>query len=520
MYLFILVSLISTHVGRAKGNGEVSGALKSSVALILMLCASLAQTVMGFGEETKVRAVYKLSVVNDSLVSPEHVRCVSNKSEKGLVEEIYCASGAGRLVRRLLYVDTRAPPGIVLDFNDSLILGISLHDCMKSCAVGGWKDEHDGDVDTPAVLGLQVASPCCGSRHSAFVLDVSRRIIKQFYALSHITLSTERFDCTIRQVYQAFLSPNDVGLSFPVELYVCEARISNIISEISGRSIMGLLRAEISTRRAVEGILLPREVLRSISGWIGSAKNSDMSLQDVGACSFEKHGEAKASTVGPREQLVCKIPTELRGSLPVLKLVVDVCGGTSLQNFESSSLFVDFNQMIDKEGYLRLDSSGSISAALEKEAGPLQVPKVVIGALFLRDLILSLSRDSDVQSPASGLPLMSIRASKFNSNGPIPKINELPKEKIACAASKECKSGEVRFVSLNRCGTSTDCSNFLPFHYNPKSLRCELNVDLVLALGTLGALFILTEVAVLLMRRHIGKLLQSAAGEALALKRK
>ncbi|EKF38645.1 hypothetical protein MOQ_001148 [Trypanosoma cruzi marinkellei] len=485
-----------------------------------MLYVSLAQTVMGLGEETKVRAVYKLSVVNDTLVSPEHVRCVSEKHGEGLVEESLCASGAGRLVRRLLYVDTRAPPGIVPNFNESLVLGISLEDCMKSCAEGGWKDEHDGDVGTPAVLGLQVASPCCGSRNSAFVLDVSRRIIKQLHALPHVTLSTERFDCTIRQVYQAFLSTNDVGLSFPLELYVCEARVSNIISEISGRNIMGLLRAEISTRTAVEGILLPREVLTSISGWIGSAKNSDMSLQDVGACSFEKHVEAKASTVRPREQLVCKIPTELRGSLPVLKLVIDVCSGTSLQNFESSSLFVNLNQMIDNEGYLRLNSSGSISAALEKEVGLMQVPKVVIGALFLRDLILSLSRNSDAHSPASGLPLMSMRASKFNSNDPIPKINELPRNKGACAASKECKNGEVHFVSLNRCGASTDCSNFLPYYYNPKTLQCELKVGLVLALGSLGVLFILTEVAVLLMRRHLGKLLHSAAGEALASKKK
>ncbi|RNF00036.1 hypothetical protein TraAM80_07854 [Trypanosoma rangeli] len=506
------------------GKLGVSQMLRSSVVLALMLLASSTLALSGVGEHVGALFVYRLSVKDGRLVSEERVNCTSLPGEAGLVKESLCSTGVGRLVRGLLLIDLRAPPGISHGFDVELRDFASLSQCVRSCTNGGvgllfdQKAINNSETGPPAVLGLHVGSPCCGEGYAVFVLDVSARKIAQYEVWSPSPPENFVFDCQVWQINQmpfggAYMG---LGLIFPVGLYLCDVPVSNIVSDIDDRILVGLLQAEISVTEAVEGIFFPREVLTGISGWIASKPNSETSLRDAGACSFQK--QITTLTETPKEQLVCKVPNLLKGLLPVLKIVVKLCIDHTQTKFSESSLFVDLNQMVDREGHLRLNSSGSISAALKDSNNAVEMPKVVIGVLFIRDLVISFARNPSFSPPTAGLPLVEMHASNFNSDGFFPGMNASRKESIACVLPKQCGRGEYYFPSIDRCGAPPDCGSFLPYRYNTETLRCEINIKLALIIFALSSLFILTDVALLLMRRHMEKLLRTLAEEELAQK--
>ncbi|ESL07050.1 hypothetical protein TRSC58_05267 [Trypanosoma rangeli SC58] len=504
------------------GKRGVSQTLRSSVVLVLMLLAFPTLTLSDVEARVGASFVYRLSVKDGRLVSEERVRCASFPDEAELVDESLCSTGVGRLVRSLLYIDLRAPPGISHGFDIELRDLASLSECVRSCTNGGVGllfDQNttiNSDTGSPAVLGLHMGSPCCGEGYAGFVLDISARKIAQYEEWPPKLPENCVFDCQVWQINRVPFGSTSLGLVFPVELYLCDAPVSNIFSDVDDRILMGLLQAEISVTEAVEGIFFPREVLTGISGWIASKPNSATSLRDAGACSFQK--QVTTLTKTPQEQLVCKVPNQLKGFLPVLKIVVELCIDQTQTKFSGSSLFVDLNQMVDQKGYLRLNSSGSISAALKDFNNAVGLPKVMIGVLFIRDLVISFARNPSFSLPKAGLPLVEMHASKFNSDGFIPGMNASRTESIACVLPKRCGEGEYYFLSIGRCGAPPDCGSFLPYRYNTETLRCEMNIELALLMFALSFLFILTDVGLLLMRRHMEKLLRTVEEEELAQK--
>ncbi|RNF25569.1 uncharacterized protein Tco025E_02249 [Trypanosoma conorhini] len=510
---------MSIDAGQRMGKRGAPQTLRLGVVLLLVLLAALTLTLPGTEAGVGAKVVYRLSVMKGRIVSEERVYC--NDTRLGSeVKESRCANGVGRLQRDPLLVDLRAPPGISRSFDPLLLVAVSVSDCVKSCVNGGWcfkgdDEEPSGDgTSAPPVLGLHVGSPCCGEGYVSYVLDVPSRTITQYEGPLPRFSRNSVFDCQVWQINQVPYAIDQGGLIFPVELFFCEVPVSNVVSELDDSTLVGLLQAEISMTESVDGIRFPREALIGISGWIVSEPHSGKTLRDAGLCYFSK--DAAGGGMAEEEQLVCRLPNGLRGFLPVLKIVVKVCIESTQIHFVDSAIFVDLNQMVDAEGYLRLNSSGSLSAALEKSNDGAPLPKVVIGVLFLRDLAIYFSRNSDPEMPTFGMPVVKMAASNFNSDGRIPGMNASRKESMACALPKKCGKGEFYFESINRCGISPNCGRFLPYRYNPNTLRCEANIKLILAVAVLGALFILTDVAVLMMRRNVGKLLRSAAEEELA----
>ncbi|KEG08804.1 hypothetical protein DQ04_06421000 [Trypanosoma grayi] len=479
------------------------------VVLLLAVFGSFSCAMGGSAEEMGAHAVYRLSVANDTLISKEHVVCMSEKALGWDTQEAECDSGVGRLVRRLLIISTYFPPGIVK--MQERLPGGNLDECP--CLNFACEDGlNDGSVSQPGFLGLAVGSPCCGSMYSTFVLDVAKRTLVQSMTLPTLLGSNPLgFSCLLRQSIQGMMPLDEGGLSFSVSVYLCHARISNIISERDGRTLMEVLTAVISTNEAVMDLLLPREVLRAISGWL-AAGPAATSLYDAGHCSFVRGpGNSRSSSHSRKEYLECKISPEFINHLPELEFSVQTCRykNTFDMAYRTSVLYVDMNRMVDADGYLRIQSSGSITESLE-EGGKLPLPKVVFGALFLENAVFSVTRYVRPGSAVAGFPMMLMEVARQgppgNDGG-----EDGPMDEKSCAVPKTCRVGKKLFTSLNRCGASPDCGGIISHHYHPDTLECEVSLEVIGALGVLSLLFIATDVAILLLRWRVEKMTMSAA---------
>ncbi|ORC88083.1 uncharacterized protein TM35_000181400 [Trypanosoma theileri] len=470
-----------------------------------------------------VKRVFKLSVLNDSLVSREQVLCLTEATGTFVEEESLCPSGFGRTMRRMVYIKTQYPPGIFRVLKNSPTrFGVSfpLEECMRfkcndddddydSSSGGGDSDEEDYAY----VVGLSVASPCCGSLYTSFTIDPSSLTMVQS---SNIVLNDRGFlstsFCALRQVSIEQLPLASVGIPFPARLFLCNEVVSTIVNEFTGRTITHLLRAVVSTNTAVTRMLFPREVLRAISGWISDGTSDiSASLHDAGACVF---------LTTPYEHMACKIPPSLLNELPTMKMEVQGCRSRLVSNnyFWITLFDIDLKKLVDEDGFLRLGCSGSVSEALRRGAHDWEIPRIVLGALFLKDARISVTRNFADGVNARGIPIM-VLASEKGERGRSPPTSDAYEVK-GCAGRKTCEGKHVLFTSLNRCGMSPDCSDVISYRYDAETLECKLNVQVITSMSVLSVLVIISDVALLFLQRHVEKLTQTATNEMMQAKAK
>ncbi|KAH9600755.1 hypothetical protein LSM04_004402 [Trypanosoma melophagium] len=487
--------------------------------LLLILFGAISQATAYSADSTPViKAVYKLSVLNDSLVSREQIFCVSTGVVSSVVEEHLCPSGFGRARYRMMYIKTQYPPGVLRIPNNELTSGDTrftiIQKCMNYSCDGDYgyngdldssnDDYNDNDDGYTYVVGLAVASPCCTSEFTTFLIIPSSLKMVQSTATTITFPDFEPFlSCTIHQVALEQMTSSALGLQFPVKLYLCGALVSTIVSEINGRTLLTVLTAVISTNRAVSRVLFPREVLRAISGWIsdGSTESgAGLSLHDAGACVFVE---------GPEEHMSCAIPLSLQNNLPILTIEVQRCNNRLRANSNSwAKIFcIDLNKLVDKDGFLRIWSSGSVSEALQRGAQEWEIPRVVVGALFLQESRITVTRNPVGDMPARGLPVLLLE-SESSALLRTPK-SLLHSEERGCGSKKTCTGKEVLFTSLNRCGMSPECGNTIAYHYDGETLQCKLNVHVIASLSLLSALVIVSDVVVLLLQWHVEKMMQA-----------
>ncbi|CAJ1020531.1 hypothetical protein Q4I32_002298 [Leishmania shawi] len=164
---------------------------------------------------TAVRAVYEaMQLTSDNftlgswepLRSSAYVLCDANgdsfsdaaaRSASPAVDFIaqaWCTSyGMGILVNQSVHWSTMAPPGLQLGNSSMLSSRALLWDCLTySCDMENLIVAHSaGQAPSPAVGGLGVSTPCCGSTNSTFVLYMTRGLLVQSAALPVAALNRE-----------------------------------------------------------------------------------------------------------------------------------------------------------------------------------------------------------------------------------------------------------------------------------------------------------------------------------------
>ncbi|CAC9471358.1 conserved hypothetical protein [Leishmania infantum JPCM5] len=319
---------------------------------------------------TAVRAVYEAAQLTRSnpawgsqrpLRSDSYVLCVANggggsggaanssSTAVDLIARAWCTeSGKGILVKQSVFWSMLASPGLQLS-DSSMVSSRALSwDCLTySCDMENTIVAHatvnasSSSTDVtytsplPAVGGLGVSTPCCGSTNSTFVLYMTRGLLVQSATLPVTALNNEaaalysafidaesardplgersnknssgggggsgadraeavtakdlvagpsrskEMDfCLVRQLAPSFYARSarsdrgDGGAVFAVNASICGADISDRINEQDATLVMRGYTAVLTAAEGVEALSFPKELIVGIASWIASTRHN------------------------------------------------------------------------------------------------------------------------------------------------------------------------------------------------------------------------------------------------------
>ncbi|TPP47765.1 hypothetical protein CGC21_1735 [Leishmania donovani] len=497
--------------------------------------------------DTAVRAVYEAAQLTRSnpawgsqrlLRSDSYVLCVANggggsggaanssSTAVDLIARAWCTeSGKGILVKQSVFWSMLASPGLQLS-DSSMVSSRALSwDCLTySCDMENTIVAHatvnasSSSTDVtytsplPAVGGLGVSTPCCGSTNSTFVLYMTRGLLVQ---------SKEMDFCLVRQLAPSFYARSarsdrgDGGAVFAVNASICGADISDRINEQDATLVMRGYTAVLTAAEGVEALSFPKELIVGIASWIASTRhnascNDDAKqslLRTKGCCKWGWNA-SQATAYRTGEYLECLFDTSMLAHLPplVLSLRNESIVSTAETN-STCSIALQLNSCVSPDGNaLRFYSTGSLVDELNRHRHSLKnfhEPAIVVGVQQLRGATVAVTRSARVakwfigtSNAGYNLALLYLAVPRGTAVAA-----DVSAAGALCVAKTVCSTKQTFYASLNRCAY-VPCTRVLFYSFHADTFTCTPRTACVSIVAALCFSLLVAESVVLHLRRR------------------
>ncbi|TPP53123.1 hypothetical protein CGC20_30095 [Leishmania donovani] len=510
--------------------------------------------------DTAVRAVYEAAQLTRSnpawgsqrlLRSDSYVLCVANggggsggaanssSTAVDLIARAWCTeSGKGILVKQSVFWSMLASPGLQLS-DSSMVSSRALSwDCLTySCDMENTIVAHatvnasSSSTDVtytsplPAVGGLGVSTPCCGSTNSTFVLYMTRGLLVQSATLPDLVAGPSRSKemdfCLVRQLAPSFYARSarsdrgDGGAVFAVNASICGADISDRINEQDATLVMRGYTAVLTAAEGVEALSFPKELIVGIASWIASTRHnascSDDAKQSLlrtkGCCKWGWNA-SQATAYRTGEYLECLFDTSMLAHLPplVLSLRNESIVSTAETN-STCSIALQLNSCVSPDGNaLRFYSTGSLVDELNRHRHSLKnfhEPAIVVGVQQLRGATVAVTRSARVakwfigtSNAGYNLALLYLAVPRGTAVAA-----DVSAAGALCVAKTVCSTKQTFYASLNRCAY-VPCTRVLFYSFHADTFTCTPRTACVSIVAALCFSLLVAESVVLHLRRR------------------